>query len=517
MKESVQEIFSKKQFEVVDQRDISISAAWVPSERSAGNADSAASMAMQSKHVLTSVSDQLTKEVVDLIDSAKKTAVIGSFLLADKKVEDAIFNAAEVGIRIYLLLACETRLDNDVPDDDFGKDCLEQHLSMLKRLAGRVMIRSASHYHAKVILIDAIGADEEVARGMMLTANLTHEALERNEELAVPLSGDEIKEMASILKWAFFEDAEHQMVDNRDFATAEKTKNVPFPDKLTNVLCTSKHNYSIKEKALRLISKAQGEMMVSSFGWGEDHEVIEALCVKAKEGVSVTILSRIRQASMPALVKLVEAGAKVYGFRWLHAKAIWIDENEAMVMSANLEKHGLDKSFELGVALSDVRARAVKEALELFLNGKHMELKVDISLGDVRGEIKVWEDGSLDKDFVKMEEQKDISLPDISSDCMSNMDRSPEILEHEHKWREIPAHIVRYHWNVTAPALEKGSTEVFRVKGKTKHSYSPKVFKSKKGKHSIAVSSPDEMEAASKLKKEEFPKANIVALKKTVR
>ena len=391
MSEDKNEGSPSKRSKVADQRDIPISAAWVPPERSAGNADSAASAARQSEDVF---GGQLTGRVVDLIDSAKKTAVIVSFLLADKKVEDAIFKAAKRGVRVYLLLACETRLDKD-PDDAFGKDCLEQHRQMLKRLAGKIMIRSAPHYHAKVILVDAIGTDEEVASGMMLTANLTKEALERNEELAVPLLDDEIKEMTSMLKWAFFEDAEHQMLDNSNFAPVdEKSQNVPFPDKLTNVLCTSKHNCSIKENALRLISEAQEDLMVSSFGWGEDHEVIEAICAKARAGVGVTILARKdRQASRSALIKLVKAGARVYGFKWLHAKAIWADANEAMVMSANLEKHGLDEGFELGVVLSGDRASAVKDALELFLSRKqkYKELKVGISRGDVRGEVEVWE------------------------------------------------------------------------------------------------------------------------------
>ncbi|TOF34167.1 hypothetical protein CGJ28_21700, partial [Vibrio parahaemolyticus] len=77
------------------------------------------------------------------------------------------------------------------------------------------------------------------------------------------------------------------------------------------------------------------ELMISSFGWQKDHEVIDAICEKAKQGVKVTILSRVRPSSMPSLIKLAEAGAEVFGFKWLHAKAIWNEHNHGMIMSAN--------------------------------------------------------------------------------------------------------------------------------------------------------------------------------------
>ncbi|TOM07229.1 hypothetical protein CGH84_24310, partial [Vibrio parahaemolyticus] len=60
---------------------------------------------------------------------------------------------------------------------------------------------------------------------------------------------------------------------------------------------------------------------------------------------------------------MVEAGAKVFGFKWLHAKAIWNEHNHGMIMSANLQEHGLDTGFELGVLLNGDRAKQLKECL----------------------------------------------------------------------------------------------------------------------------------------------------------
>ena len=534
MSSNAQNEFSQSQSKDVDQKRVPLAVAWVPSQSFISSTQNV----KQQEYVLATVSNSFTKHVVELINSALESVIIVSFLLADKNVEDAIDKAAVRGVRVYLLLASETHLDKDNSDDEFSQQCEQQHRAMLKQLGGKVMVRSSPHFHAKVVLVDAIGpltnfgkqleSDQEFGKGMLLTANLTSEALERNEELAVPLTSVEIDEMTSLLKWAFFEAAEHQMLDNSNFLPAENPQIVPFPGDLTHVLSTSEQDHSIKENALRLIEQAQEELMVSSYGWDEDHEVIEALCGKARNGVRVVVFSRIRSVTMPALLKLVEAGATVYGFKWLHAKAIWADTNEAMVMSANLDEHGLESSFEVGLALTHDRARAVKDALELFLKKRHWELRIGLSLGDVIGDIKVWEGNKLDKDFVTVQEQKEIQLDDVSSNCLTKMDLTAQFPNQP--WRDVPAHTIKYHWNVTAPVLDRGATEIFMIEKKnqvdgdgkdkvveTKHPYSPRVFKSKKAGHQIAISNPDEMDAALRVKNDHFHKARIVVMQKSAR
>ena len=61
----------------------------------------------------------------------------------------------------------------------------EQHQDMLNRLGGFALFRSAPHFHAKFVLSDPGKRD---GAGLLLTANLTKEALERNQELAVELT-----------------------------------------------------------------------------------------------------------------------------------------------------------------------------------------------------------------------------------------------------------------------------------------------------------------------------------------
>ena len=119
--------------------------------------------------------------IVTLLADAQEKVVLSSFLLADKGVEDAIFEAAKRGVRVYILIASEARLGREDGEGEFDKRVLAQHKAMLERLGGYALFRSASHFHAKVVIADP---DTRPA-GILLTANLTREALERNEELAV--------------------------------------------------------------------------------------------------------------------------------------------------------------------------------------------------------------------------------------------------------------------------------------------------------------------------------------------
>ncbi len=142
-----------------------------------------------------------------------------------------------------------------------------------------------------------------------------------------------------------------------------------------------------------MIRGAVKRLVVASFGWQLDHPVVQALLSRAREGLSVTILARVRPSSMPALLALREAGATVLGFRWLHAKALWSDRGEALVASANLERHGLDDGFELGVRATGERAAAIGRALDAWALAAALRLETGVTVGDVTGEVQTWSDG----------------------------------------------------------------------------------------------------------------------------
>ena len=328
----------------------------------------------------------VAKRILELLATAKRMVVVFSFLLADREIEDAILEAARRGVRVYALLASEARLDREPGDGEFERRVLAEHQDMLQRLGGYVLIRSAPHFHAKLVLVDPHASPA----GLLLTANLTREALERNEELAVELTPQDVAEAAEVIRWALWERAEHELVEPGNFRAVKPLGCIEHPAPVPHVLATTASVTQIREEAVEIIEDASRELVVASFGWDAGHPVIEHLCARAREGLSLTVLARVRPRAMPALVALAKAGARVLGFKWLHAKALWADSGRALIMSANLEKHGLDGGFELGVRLDGERAEELRRRLERWSDQAAWELRPAPALGEVAGSVRVW-------------------------------------------------------------------------------------------------------------------------------
>ena len=333
--------------QVVDQRGEKLPPTWVAHE----HPDVAQKELGQHVHI-SGRQRQIARRVIMLLDEARDMAVVSTFLLADPEIEGALMAAAQRGVRVYVMLASEARLGKEESDGEFDRRVLSEHKKMLTRLAGHVLFRSAPHFHAKVVIIDP----KSNPRGILLTANLTREALERNEELAVDLTEQEARDAAMLLGWAMWETAEHEMVDPTDrFRAVKPMGSLGLP--VVDVPATTPKDTALKRRAFELIDGARARIVVASFGWDADHPLVRRLIERAQEGIEVVVLARLRPSMMPALIRLREAGAIVYGFQWLHAKAIWSDQGEALVMSANLQPDGLDRGFELGLKLESMRAR----------------------------------------------------------------------------------------------------------------------------------------------------------------
>ena len=513
-------ILAKTYTQTVSQKEQIIPVAWIKFNQKAVNAPNYSD-------VMISHSDgRLSQYVVDLLNKAQKNIVICSFLLAHQAIEDAIFQAAERGVRVYLMMASEQRLEK-TSDDEFSKKCEQQHIAMLKRLAGKVLIRSAPHYHAKAVLIDALGEDNFNAKGILLTANITHEALERNEELAVILPRQAIDELTKFFRWGFFDEVQHQMLDNQKFVSIAK-KTIEYPQNHQVMCFTSSQENSILNNALQIIEQAKQEVIIASFGFDENHQLIQKLCKKAKQGVLVKVLTRIRPSNMNALMFLHNAGVKIYGFKWLHAKAIWVDGQTAMVMSANLQKHGLNEGFEIGICLNGQTVQSLKSCLDYFMATAQYQLTQNLPVGDYLGELKLWENNQFTD--VELQLEKTENLSDVIADCTSDLSKNIELPKSD--WRKSLAQTMVYQYQVTAPTLPSNAKEIFleekrpkpiekkeqnkkddkKIKPEfdiIKRAYHPPVFVNN-GQHYIAISQANDLNLAVELRNKQFPNAKIV-------
>ena len=490
----------REQCRTVDQRDCSMPPTWVADEDSAPVGKRQAT-----ESVWTSGSDrEMANRAVDLLRQAQKKAVVCSFLIADQQVEDAMLEAARRGVRVYVMLASETRLESEPGDGEFERKVHEGHKAMLQRLGGRVLFRSSPNFHAKCILADP----EDAPAGMLLTANLTSAALERNNELAVELSGGEVRQAAELMRWAMWEATDHELLDNRSFRAVKPLGCVPHPRNGRATLATTPQCTQLLDEAFELAGSASKDLIVASFGWDADHVLTQYLVERAREGLDVTVLARMRPKSMPALVALAESGAQILGFPWLHAKALWADTGRGLVMSANLERHGLDDGFELGVPLEGRRAEELRTCLAYWVREAGWKLLPKPKLGELSGKLRVWQDKTFTELAIKGRREVDLGV--VEAQSADGLDIAASLPAVDAMGQ--PAHEIEYRWQVHAPKLSHKAKQVYKpgTKGR-KAPYDPPVYRESSGRRVVAVRSPNQLHDARSVAEEAEADAIVVA------
>lgn len=342
-------------------------------------------------HVIDQAGETRAK-VVSLVDGAKNVVCACSFLIADEAVVKAMLGASERGVRVYLLTASENQLLKEPKtDSEFDAERLQEHISTLKSMAGRVLVRSGEHFHSKFVLADP---NEKDAKGILLTANLTSEALTRNVELAVELNAIEIRGLFKQFLIGFWKESSNELLDKGGLSKVGKWVG-PYPEGLNELPCTTSGTQTLKSAADTLVESARGEIAVSSFGFDATHETVQRLIAAAKSGKKVSVFARPRpnKSTMEALIALKGAGAVVRGHRWLHAKFLVADTSgglTGLVMTANLEKRGLDEGFESGVMLDSRDAETLWAYSAEWDDTFPQELLVGSRIGDVKGEVTLW-------------------------------------------------------------------------------------------------------------------------------
>lgn len=445
-------------------------------------------------------------EVINLLRAATHVVVFSSFLLSDMEIQRELLAAASRGCRVYGMISAEAKLDRDLSDeDDFDAKTADAHKRMLDEFAGRMIIRSSPSFHAKCVLIDP-GTDR--ARGLILTANLTTEALTRNEELAVRLNATESRALFLQLRHAIWELAERELIGKGQVDRVKPLGEVPLPPVDPVIHTTMGGRCHIRDTMLTMIAGARRAIVVSSYGWDADHPVVAALCERALSGVPVTALARYRSVSMVGLLKLRRAGAKVLCLPWLHAKALVCDD-ESLVMSANLQRHGLDDGVELGIRLSASDTRVLLKVLEQWTASSQWRLEAPAALGDISGDI-VPLGPSLPKGLdstVTIKTNVAVSIDDVTAESADRLELArldEAALRRESEKRGLTwAHSIQFRYKVRAPRLPSNAKSEQPAKGdaadKQKDNSKPKVFRLSDGSRVVGMLTPDDARAARAL------------------
>ena len=313
-----------------------------------------------------------TDRIVQMIRHADEVVVASSLLLADHDIEDALTEAdwrGQNGKRCYVMTATANRLLQDV-GKEFNEESHRHHIEALNSIAGRVLVRSSDDFHASIVLADP-GSD--TPDGLLLTASLTTEGLGRSHGLAVELEPDEVRVAMSILRWAFWEHSTHEIMGGklRDCKPLGKIK----PVESKKILQTGPHHTAIKSKIMEILDSDPKKIIIASFGWDARHLVVEKLCSLSRQGANVTVLTKSeRESTRGALEKMKKSGIRILGFSRFQAGVI-ISDSHTLVMSASVEKRGMESGFDLGLTLGGERAEEVKKTVSVWIDNYQHEFK----------------------------------------------------------------------------------------------------------------------------------------------
>jgi len=121
-------------------------------------------------------------------------------------------------------------------------------------------------------------------------------------------------------------------------------------------------NYEIRDALMNLILNAEKSIFIRTWYFLPDDEMLEALCEQARKGVQVNVLlsheTRVRPVDFANYIhvhKLVCAGGNVYRYasKYMHSKAAWNDQGDALFGSANLDPTSMRGNFESCLEIHD--------------------------------------------------------------------------------------------------------------------------------------------------------------------
>ena len=325
---------------------------------------------------------QAFEAIVDLIDNARNSVYIATFILGKDETGSAILQTlvkkASKGLEVCLLI------------DALGSVRIsKKFLSPLIRAGGRAasfmpMIhwpfrgRANLRNHRKMIICDNQTA---IIGGMNLASEYMgpQASTGRWQDLSLLVQGPVVDHLTDIfrLDWKF---ASKKALGHHSTDVQEQESGA---NGIAQLVASGPdvRNDSLRNAILTSIFRAKRRIWIVTPYFVPDELMLEALYIAAVRNVDVSII--IPQKSNHRLADLVregylarvqEAGAGVWLYepRMLHAKAILIDDALAIVGSANMDMRSLLLNYEIALCIYD--SDAIRQ-LETWMLG----LKADCS------------------------------------------------------------------------------------------------------------------------------------------
>jgi len=312
--------------------------------------------------IIPSEDGALLTAIETMIGNAKEMVCVSSFLIQESRMTDALLEAANRGVGVFVLTAREDdlkRADDDLID--FEREQIKDHIALLDQFAGKVLVRTSECFHAKYILVDPRSAD---ASGIMMTCNATKDPmLGSNIEVVLTLTPSEVRSFFAHFLRGFWNMADHELLEKGELRGVKKESLASISLGNLTLPATVEDVRSLEEQVLNIIRNARRDLILTA--WSFDSEAVHAAVLDAcQRGVQVTVLTRPHHRTTRVLRDCAQAGAKVFGHPRLHAKCVIADARTGLVMTANMTALGLQTGFETAVPLEGSALDTLKNIID---------------------------------------------------------------------------------------------------------------------------------------------------------
>jgi len=436
--------------------------------------------------------DALCRTVRD----AKQMVCVSSFLIQETEFTNTLIETANRGVPVFILTAREEDLKkpaDEMLEDERSK--IDDHIKLLKKFAGVVLVRTCDNFHAKYCVVDPLS---QTPRGILMTCNANLDPMTgTNIEIAVSLKEQEIKGLFSHFLHGFWDMANHELLGPNNFRGVRTEGFEEINRGSITIPATWKDGNTLQDAILGLIEKAKKSIFLTAWAFEEDGRIFPALRDAMNRGVSVTILTKPTERTTSALLPLVEKGATVLGHDRFHAKIAIVDNQKAILMTANYTKKGLEEGFEAGILLDRKDTKVLNEITSLLEPVCSWKLSGHALIRDVGGKIKKASKGSRELEVVMIQPDVSIELPTYTVD---SLDRIPDDFINREQVEKVmrekyPGKIIR---NVSV----KRTIVVLKVPGEAKpvdYKEIPfKVYRTKKNLY-IEISKWEDLDRATEM------------------
>lgn len=312
----------------------------------------------------------LIKEIIRIIDIAEEFICISSFVIGNRRIQDALLRAYERKVRIYFLTASENYLERDILSER-DIEAIEKHIHFLKEMQGKALIRSSRDYHLKCILIDP--KNQKNKKGYLMTCNLTG-AVYKSPDIAVKLNKSQIDVVFHQFLIGFYYLASGEIRKDGIGDLPESIKKLPIElpvikspkaEIYPTIKCQNgdkNKEYEtlwLKKKLMEFIQESDGELKVFAWNFDDRSDPVKEIILQLKSGRRVKTLTNQKTKNgkvKPGLNKLLNEGAEIYGIPYFHAKGVISKKDgkyKAFIMTSNFENPGIEFGFNVGIMIND--------------------------------------------------------------------------------------------------------------------------------------------------------------------